>query len=340
MKAKVFSIIFAAILILIACKKEGDIEYKITHWPVVKTMKAANLKGTTARLNGIVNGYGLSTKVTFDYGTTTSYGSTATSDQSPIIEGIITYVNVNIYGLTTGTTYHYRVKAENSLWKNFYGNDVTFTTLSPVVITWEATNLTSATARLNGSVNGLGLSTTVTFEYDTTSSIEDTPTSYSNTVTASQSPVTGDGITNVSAVISGLTPCPIYHFRVKAENPSEVVYGSDQHFYAVPLPTLTTTPVSGITATTAIVGGNITSYVGSAITERGVNCSISSSFSGRYRVLKDDSTGVGRFTCNLSGLQPNTRYYVRSYAKRLLSCMFIGTDNTSYGNIKNFTTSP
>jgi len=46
--------IFAAILLLLAagCKKEispGDIEYPITHWPVVKAWGATNIDSTIAR---------------------------------------------------------------------------------------------------------------------------------------------------------------------------------------------------------------------------------------------------------------------------------------------------
>jgi len=49
---------------------------------------------------------------------------------------------------------------------------------------------------LNGTVNANGDSTTVTFEYGLT-------TSYGNTVTAAQSPVTGATPTAVSKAITG-----------------------------------------------------------------------------------------------------------------------------------------
>jgi hypothetical protein len=215
----------------------------------------------------------------------------------------------------------------------------------PEVTTLEVTNLTSTTATLLGSVNGFGLSTTVTFEYDTSSS-EETPTSYSNTITAYQSPVTVDGITIVSADISGLTECPIYHYRIKAENSKWInFYGSDQHFFIVRPPTLTTIPVSGITATTAIVGGNITDDGGSAVTERGVFWAPDN---GQYfggpgvRTLKNDSTGTGIFTCILSGLRPNTSYYVESYAKNCLLSLSRSSSappSLGRGNLISFTTS-
>ena len=50
--------------------------------------------------------------VTFEYGTTISYGNTITATQSPITGGTDINVSANITGLTAGATYHYRVKAE------------------------------------------------------------------------------------------------------------------------------------------------------------------------------------------------------------------------------------
>jgi uncharacterized protein (TIGR02145 family) len=128
--------IFAVILLLFACKKEefpGDVEYKITHWPEVKTLDVTNLTSTTATLNGTVNGHGLSTMLTFEYDTATTtldiptiYSNTIVASQSPVTESGIINVSADISGLTPYRIYHFRIKAENSLWKNFYGSDQYF----------------------------------------------------------------------------------------------------------------------------------------------------------------------------------------------------------------------
>ncbi len=106
-------IIFAAILLLIACKKEkssGDIVYIPTHWPVVKTLYVTNLTSTTATLNGTVNGYGLPTTVTFEYDADTSagkgdiqisYSNTVTASQSPVADSGIINVSADISGLSS-----------------------------------------------------------------------------------------------------------------------------------------------------------------------------------------------------------------------------------------------
>jgi hypothetical protein len=76
-----------------------------------------------------------------------------------------------------------------------------------------------------GSVDPHGLTTTVYFQYGTT-------TSYGRT-TANQSK-TGNTYQNVSANISGLTASTTYHFRIKATNSAGTRYGSDRTFTTTP----------------------------------------------------------------------------------------------------------
>ena len=129
-----------------------------------------------------------------------------------------------ISGLTAHTTYHFRIVATNSTGTR-YSSDRTFTTLSstgsPLVITNPATNVASSSAALNGSVDPHGLSTSVHFQYGTT-------TSYGST-TPSQTK-TGNTYQNVSANISGLSAGTTYHFRDVATNTAGTRYGADRTF--------------------------------------------------------------------------------------------------------------
>jgi uncharacterized protein (TIGR02145 family) len=93
-------------------------------------LQATNISETGATLKGTVNANELSTIVTFEYGTTTSYSITTTAAQSPVTGNTITNISSDINGLTSGTTYHYRIKAVNSLGTTF-SNDLSFTTTSP-----------------------------------------------------------------------------------------------------------------------------------------------------------------------------------------------------------------
>jgi hypothetical protein len=91
----------------------------------------------------------------------------------------------------------------------------------PVVTTNPATNLTASSARLNGTLDPHGLSTTVYFQYGTT-------TSY-----GSRTPnqiKTGNNYQNVLASISGLTAGTTYHFRIVASNTAGTRYGGDRTF--------------------------------------------------------------------------------------------------------------
>jgi uncharacterized protein (TIGR02145 family) len=97
------------------------------------------------------------------------------------------------------------------------------------------------------------------------------------------------------------------------------------------IPTITTSAISGITVSTAKSGGNVTSDGGAEIVTRGVCYSTSQmpEISGQHTV---EGGGAGSFESNISGLNPNTLYYVRAYATN--------EAGTAYGNEVSFTTSP
>jgi hypothetical protein len=227
------------------------------HAPIATTELATNISGAGATLNGTVDANGISANVAFEYGTTTGYGQEVTPGQNPVMGDSITSVSADISGLTPGAIYHFRVKAENYE-GTVYGDDITFITLfglqAPIVSTNSVTNISTTGATLNGTVNANGLSANVTFEYDSTA------TSYGNNVTAFQSPVTGDSITNVSADISGLIPGVTYHFRAKAENPDGDCYGDDVQFTLFTcnqVPAVTTKAATNISRLGATLSGTV-----------------------------------------------------------------------------------
>ena len=131
----------------------------------------------------------------------------------------------SVTGLSPSTSYYYRVRAYNGNGTSGNSNVVHVTTLSPtgfpVAITNPATSITSSSARLNGSVNPHGLTTTMYFQYGRS-------TSYGSR-TPNQTK-TGNSYQNVSANISGLTAHTTYHFRVVASNTAGTRYGSDRTF--------------------------------------------------------------------------------------------------------------
>lgn len=192
--------------------------------PTATTKAATNITTTSAILNGTVNSNYLTTIVTFEYGTSTEYGSSITAGQSPLNGNLNSDVTTEIISLTAGMTYHFRLKAVNSLGTT-YGNDLTFKTLGqpPTAITKAVTALLMTSANLNGTINPNYLSTIITFEYGTT-------VSYGNSIIAIQSPLNGNITYDVNAEILNLTAGETYHYRVKAQNSLGIVYGDDMTF--------------------------------------------------------------------------------------------------------------
>jgi uncharacterized protein (TIGR02145 family) len=187
-------------------------------------LEPTNLKVNSATLNGTLNPNYLTTTVTFEYGTTINYGSTATALQSPVIGNIAVNISADITGLSPRTLYYFRIKAENSL-GTVYSDGMVFTTLGqvPTATTQTVTNLMVTTSTLNGLVNPNYLATTTTFEWGLTPS-------YGNTAVSSQDPGTAGTPQPVSVNISGLSPETTYHYRVKAINSLGDAYGSDMTF--------------------------------------------------------------------------------------------------------------
>jgi hypothetical protein len=188
--------------------------------PIVATNPAASIASFSATLEGSLNPHRLSTTFRFEYGTTTSYGlTTAPQTQSG---NTLRSVSANINSLAAHTTYHFRLVASNTAGTRF-GSDKTLATLtitgSPVVTTNPATNVTASSARLNGTLDPHGLSTTVYFQYGRT-------TSYGSR-TPNQTK-TGNNYQNLSAIISGLSAHTTYHFRIVASNTAGTRFGTDR----------------------------------------------------------------------------------------------------------------
>jgi CSLREA domain-containing protein len=95
--------------------------------PDATTGDATAISGTGATLGGEVNPNGRATSHHFEFGTTTAYGSTTPSQDAGAGVGAVA-VNAAVGGLTSETTYHYRLVAANANGAAV-GADRTFTTL-------------------------------------------------------------------------------------------------------------------------------------------------------------------------------------------------------------------
>ena len=98
------------------------------HSPDASTLSPSSIYSYGATLNGLVNPYYLRTTVVFEYGTSTAYGQSLIALQSPLTGVNDHAVSTDLSGLISGTIYHYRTKATNSLGST-YGADKQFRTL-------------------------------------------------------------------------------------------------------------------------------------------------------------------------------------------------------------------
>jgi len=94
-------------------------------------------------------------------------------------------------------------------------------------------------------------------------------------------------------------------------------------------PGVSTAAPTAVTATTATSGGEVLEDNGSPVTARGVAFATTEAPTTQDDFTQDGA-GLGAFTSALTGLLPNTTYYVRAYATN--------AQGTSYGQQASFTT--
>jgi hypothetical protein len=120
----------------------------------------------------------------------------------------------------------------------------------PLVVSESAGELQPTTVTINAVVNPEGHETTYHIEYGTTASYG-----------SSTSPATLGGSAfedePVSVALSGLQPRTTYHFRVVAVNSAGTSFGSDEVFTTLPPVLIDSESVSGVTATSATLAGEI-----------------------------------------------------------------------------------
>jgi hypothetical protein len=230
-----------------------------------------------------------------------------------------------ITGLLPNTAYSVRAYLTNS-GGTVYGNEVSFTTPQGNVLaltTTTPTAIAATTATAGGNIISDGGSTVtargVCWNTSTVPTISNSKTT------------DGNGTGTFTSSLTGLLPATVYYLRAYATNATGTVYGNEVTFTTSQIVALalTTTAPTGIATTAATAGGNITSDGGLVITARGV-CWSTSSTPTINNSKTTDGNGTGVFTSNLTGLQPNTKYYLRAYAANL--------SGTTYGNEVSFTT--
>jgi hypothetical protein len=261
----------------------------------------------------------------------TDWGVCWSTSPNPTLSNSVLQNTVNsasfssmISGLTLNTTYYVRAYATN-IAGTAYGNQETFTTLNiPTVTTTTISSITTTSANSGGAVTSNGGAAVtargVCWVVGTTPTINDNITT------------DGAGGGSFNSTLTNLLPNTTYFVRAYATNSAGTAYGNQETFttLAVVLPTITTTPVTAISSTSANSGGVVTSSGGGYVSARGICWSTSPNPTLANSFLQDIYPGLGSFSSAISSLSLNTTYYVRAYATNQAG--------TAYGNQETFTT--
>lgn len=96
--------------------------------PSVSGVGSTGVSSSGATISGTVNANGATTNVNVEYGLTVSYGSSMVTSPPSVSGTTAASVSAALSGLASNTTYHYRVRAINSV-DTTYSTDMTFKTL-------------------------------------------------------------------------------------------------------------------------------------------------------------------------------------------------------------------
>lgn len=233
--------------------------------------------------------------------------------------------SLNIPSLSQYTDYRVRAYAVNE-YGTAYGGTVDVKTLAgyPTVDTNAASDITKASATLNGNITSLAGApecTTRGFCY-----IEGT----------SGDPTTGDGtvydtgsfgVGAYTKPLSGLTAATHYRIRAYTINLRGTGYGTTVDLLTSPdIPTVVTQTPADETTTSITGYGNITDINGATVTRRGFCYIVGTTGDPTITdsvVYEDGSFETGAYSKLIDGLTPDTDYRIRAYA--------VNSAGTGYG---------
>ena len=227
-------------------------------------------------------------------------------------------------GLKDNTGYYIRAYATNNA-GIAYSQQKSFTTLNgmPSLTTADTSNISYFSATCGGEV---------TAENGTPIILKGVcwATAQNPDITDDHS-YNGSGIGAFTHNLTELTENTLYYVRAYAINHTDTAYGSQKSFTTTDATeaTLTTAVPGNIDYFSATCGGEITDEGTHPVTERGVCWSTSPNPTIADTAISN-GTGLGSYTCDITGLKDNTTYYVRAFATNAAG--------TSYGDPQTFTT--
>ena len=140
------------------------------------------------------------------------------------------------------------------------------------------------------------------------------------------------GFGSFTIKVSDLELQTTYYVRAYAVNSAGTAYSNELSFTTdgPQIPTVVTMSIENVADITADVLAEVTDDGGADIVERGVCLNTEGNPQVTDICVKDIEGGIGSFTIKVSDLEPQTTYYVRTYA--------VNSVGTAYGDELSFTT--
>mgnify|MGYP002359584771 FL=1 len=228
-----------------------------------------------------------------DYGTTTAYGNTLTISNS------VTNHAIGIAsGLSPNTIYHYRIRSVDPYGNVLTGSDATFSTdvTPPSIVSGPASSVASQSS----------ISITWTTNENADSQVEYGITAAYGSVYPASAADTA-GVTSHIVVIPGIVSGQQYHYRVKTRDLAGNLTQSVDQVFTIPdttQPVLSALSISSITGTSAVV-----TWTTDEPTDAQVEYGLTTSYGTLTSI---HPTPLTSHAITLTGLLPNTTYYVRA----------------------------
>ena len=284
--------------------------------PEVKTVSITDVDIHTAIVTG---------EVISDGGTeVTARGVCWSTEQNPTIEDSHSTDSIgeglfisHLTELNPNTKYYVRVYATNEI-GTAYGEEKSFVTLEEIVIELPEVKIVSVadvdthTAIVTGEVLSDGGENVVVRGVCWSTIHNPTICEYHTN--------DGEGVGEFTSRLTDLYPNTTYYVRAYAMNKKGVAYSEEISFTTleeiiIEKPEVKTVSVTDIDIHTAIVTGEVVSDGGAEVVERGFIWNIQGNDNGSIESNRVEvGSGLGVYTYQFTGLQPNTEYYVLAYA--------------------------
>lgn len=229
-------------------------------------------------------------------------------------------INNTITGLSPNTTYYIKAFAINAIGTS-YGEELILTTpvnSKPIISNPYYSSITTSSLYFSAFVSDDG-GLAITEKGIVWS------TSANPTTSLSSKFVSTTNSSSISNFINGLSPNTTYYIKAYATNELGTNYGNEISITTLPLstPKVSSTNYYSITSNSVTCYANISDNGGSAIISNGLVWSTTPNPTINL-TTKTPSTNTSNINNTITGLLPNTTYYIKAYATNALG--------TSYGN--------